>query len=131
MPLLNKDAIFDIAEQGFKTAEIPVPSWGGVTARVRELSEAQFRKVSSEMGGLSGQGAAATERAMEYFYDVPVWCLIDESGNRVFEDKEKVELKKRSKTSTFYQGLVEISNAVLELSGLTETEEEDKDDAKN
>jgi len=128
MPLLDKLAIFDIAEQGFKAKEIPVPGWGtGVTVRVRELSEAQFRQVGGEMGGQ--EGTAAVTRAMDYVYDVAVWCIIDENGERVFADADLPELRKKAKTASFYQGLSVIANAVFALSGLTTEEEPDEDDA--
>lgn len=130
MSLLDKAAIFDIAEQGFKMAEVPVPEWGaGVSVRVRELSEPEFRQVGGEMGGK--EGTAAVTRAMDYVYDVAVWCVVDEEGQPVFEKKDRAELRKRAKTATFYQGLAVISNAVFELSGLTSDDEEEEDEEKN
>ena len=126
MPL-DKAAIFDIAEQGFKTDAVSVPEWGkGVEVRVRELSADQFQQVGLDMSG--SEGSAAVNKALDYTYDVVVWCVVDANGERVFEDKDKAELKKRGKRASFYAGLARIANAVYDLSGLTSDEEEEDED---
>lgn len=130
MALLNKDAIFDIAAQGFKTRDVAVPEWGrGMTVRVRELSEAEFRKVGGEMGAT--EGAGQVERAMDYTYDVVAWCAQDDNGEPLFEPADVPKLKQAAKTATFYNGLMRLANAVFDLSGLVETGDEDEGAEKN
>jgi len=124
MPLLNKAAILDIAEQGFNMTEVAVPEWGkGVSVKARELSASEFQKVNGEMG--AREGKAAIEQALDYVYDVAVWCILNEDGSQMFEQGDQKVLRQKARTSTFYQGLVRIMNAVLELSGMiTEQGEE-------
>ena len=130
MPLLGKEAIFDIAEQGFKMDVIAVPEWGkGVEVRVRELSAEEFQRVGLDMNQAEGQ--AAVSRALDYTYDVVVWCCVDESGAQVFENKDKADLRKKGKRASFYAGLARIANAVYDLSGLTSNEEEEEAESPN
>jgi hypothetical protein len=124
MPLLDKGAIFDIAEQGFKMEVVTVPEWGkGYEVRVRELSAEEFQQVGLDMS--AREGAAAVNRALDYNYDVVVWCVVDDKGQRVFQDGDKEALREKGKRASFYAGLARIANAVLELSGLTSDEEEE------
>lgn len=125
MPL-DRGAIFDIAESGFKTTEIPVPSWGKeISVHIRELSSEEFRRIVRESGGATPTEAMA--RAMGYIYDVAVWCVVDDKGKNVFQPGDQSELEKKGKTASFVQGLIEIMNEVFELSGMTEATEEDED----
>jgi hypothetical protein len=129
MPLLGKDAIMDIAEQGFKTRDVPVPEWGkGVEVRVRELSTDQFQRVGLDMSGATGQ--AQVNKALDVTYDVVVWCVIDEDGEPVFEEGAQATLRERGKRASFYAGLTRIANAVYDLSGLG-AEEENGDESPN
>jgi hypothetical protein len=129
MPLLDKAAIFDIAEQGFKMTAVAVPEWGvGVEVRVRELSAEEFQRVGLDMSGAEGQ--AQVSRALDYTYDVVVWCVVDDKGQRVFEDGDKKALREKGKRASFYAGLARIANAVYDLSGLT-SDEEEEDESPN
>jgi len=126
MPL-DKAAIFDIAEQGFRTRVVPVPEWGkGVTVRIRELSAEQFQKVGMDMG--STEGRAQVSRALDITYDVVVWCVVDDEGKPVFAEGDQKALKERGKTGSFYSGLASVANAVYDLSGLGK---EDEDESPN
>ena len=124
---MDKSAFLAIAERGFKTATVAVPEWSTateepITVKVRELSADEFKKVGQEMGGREGQ--EAVNRAMDYVYDVVVWCTLGDDDEQVFSEGDQAELKKAAKTSTFYQGLARIANEVFSLSGLGEEEEE-------
>jgi len=126
MPLLDKGAIFDIAEQGFKMTVVPVPEWGaGYEVRVRELSAEEFQKVGLDMSGSEGQ--AQVTRALDFTYDVVAWCVVDDKGQRVFEDADRKALREKGKRASFYAGLARIANAVYELSGLTSGEGEEEE----
>ena len=131
MPLLDRGAILDIAEQGYKTTAVDVPEWGtNLQVRVRELSAEEYQQVSGEM--MDQEGAEATVRAMRYIYDVVVWCAIDDEGAPLFDEPgDKAQLIERGKTSTFYQGLGRVANAALALSGLTTEDDEVEDEEKN
>jgi hypothetical protein len=127
MPLLGKAAIFDIAEQGFKMDVVAVPEWGaGIEVRVRELSAEEFQKVGLDMSGAEGE--AQVNKALDYTYDVVVWCLVDDKGEPVFENGAQTTLRERGKRASFYAGLARIANAVYDLSGLTTDEEEEDED---
>jgi len=130
MPLLDKAAIFDIAEQGFKMAVVAVPEWGkGVEVRVRELSAEEFQRVGLDMN--QAEGREAVSQALDYTYDVVVWCCVDDKGEPVFENKDKATLRKRGKRASFYAGLASIANAVYDLSGLTGDEDEEGEEQES
>ena len=122
---LNKDAIWDIAAQDFKRKDVKVPQWGNVTVQVRELSAAELEQVSVAMAGASLDSAADLHKAMDYIYDVVIWCLEDGNKQPVFVKADKPELRKKAKTATFLNGLQVISSAAMEMSGLGGDDEED------
>ena len=59
--------------------------------------------------------------------DVVVWCVVDDKGVRVFDDKDKADLRKRGRRASFYAGLARIANEVYDLSGLTMEEGEEQE----
>ena len=123
MPLLGKDAILDIAEQGFKTKVVPVPEWGkGVEVRIREMSTEQFQQFGLNMSSATGQ--AQVTRALDATYDVVVQCVVDEDNEQVFSEGDQATLRERGKRASFYAGLSRIANEVYDLSGLSTEEEE-------
>jgi len=126
MPLLDKSAILDIAERGFKTREVLVPEWGkGITVRIRELSTEQFQKLGLDMGGAAE--SVRVSKALDYTYDVVVWSVIDEGGELAFSPGDQKILREKGKAASFYAGLSRIANEVYDLSELTgEDEEEDE-----
>ena len=129
MPLLDKLAILDIAERGFKTREVPVPEWGaGITVKIRELSTEQFQKLGLDMGGAAE--SMRVSKALDYTYDVVVWSVLGPDGKPMFEEGDQKTLREKGKAASFYAGLSHIANEVYDLSGLT-TEEEESDEGPN
>ena len=124
MPLLNRAAILDIAERGFKTQEVPVPEWGtGITVKIRELSTEQFQKLGLDMGAAAD--SARVSKALDYTYDVVVWATLGTDGEPLFAEGDQKVLREKGKTASFYAGLTRIANEVYDLSGLTGKDEDE------
>lgn len=107
MALLSKAQILDADD--LPTEDVKVPEWGG-EVRVRGLT-------GTERDRFEFQVAAARKdnRQIEIRAAYAGRCMVDESGKRLFEDKELAALGRKSGAV-----LDRIFDKVRELSGMTD-----------
>jgi hypothetical protein len=89
--LLTKDQIFAVADASFEYVE--VPEWGG-TVRVKALTGAE--RDSYEESLLTGTGKQTKVSMANARAKLAARCIVDEQGNRVFNDKEAIRLGQKS-----------------------------------
>ncbi|WP_140725457.1 MULTISPECIES: hypothetical protein [Gammaproteobacteria] len=87
MPLLTKGEILAINDR--KTEDVPVPEWSGVV-RVATMSASDRDRWEQET---YGGDKPKTEDFRARFVAL---CMIDEKGERLFTDKEVVQLGAKS-----------------------------------
>lgn len=110
MGLLTKEAILSANDR--KTETVTVPEWGG-DVLVSTMSASERDKWESET---YGDGKPKTDNFRASFVAM---CLVDEKGNRLFSDKDVVELGKKSANA-----LQSVFNVAQRLNGLTKEEAE-------
>lgn len=111
MGLLTKEAILSADDR--KHEDVEVGEWGG-TVRVATMSASERDKWESET---YGEGKPKTEDFRARFVAL---CLVDETGARLFTDKEVGELGKKSAAA-----LQRVFTVAQRLNALT-TEEAEK-----
>ncbi|MBQ4514389.1 MAG: hypothetical protein II969_15450 [Anaerolineaceae bacterium] len=102
--------------EDFRYEDVECPEWGG-TVRVRSLSGGQRSVITQRVQD------KATEDLEELL--VVMGC-VDETGNRIFTNKDIDKLKKKSNTP-----ISRISKKIMELSGIGNAGEMVEDAKKN
>lgn len=102
--------------EDFRYEDVECPEWGG-TVRVRSLSGGQRSVITQRVQD------KATEDLEELL--VVMGC-VDETGNRIFTNKDIDKLKKKSNTP-----ISRISKKIMELSGIGNAVEMVEDAKKN
>lgn len=102
--------------EDFRYEDVECPEWGG-TVRVRSLS--------------GGQRSVITQRAQDKATEdleelLVVMGCVDETGNRIFTNKDIDKLKKKSNTP-----ISRISKKIMKLSGIGNAGEMVEDAKKN
>ena len=111
---LTKDAILASHDLPYEDAE--VPEWGG-KVRVRVLTGAELDKYHGSLFTVKGKDVVQDRE--NFRTKLLVKCLIDDKGNRLFNDKELEDLA--GKSGAVLQRLYEIASR---LNGMTAEEAE-------
>ena len=121
---LTRDAI--LALDDVQIEELHVPQWGG-TVRVRGMSGTQrdaFEKAISRekrSGSSKRSGKTTTEIIREQLRArLVAWCVVDDSGQRVFTDDDLPGLNAKSGAA-----LEPIVDAAMRLSGMGDDDVDD------
>ena len=88
MTLLSRQQILE--REDITTVDVDVPEWGG-TVRVKAMTGAQrdrLEKLSTTKEGRPNKDG--------FFARIVAWCVVDEDGERVFDEKDVAELGKKS-----------------------------------
>lgn len=101
-----------LAASDLATVDVEVPEWGG-TVRLRQLSAGETITFSEAASGNKKLGTVK----------LIAMSAVDESGNRLFTDKQVEALKSKS-----IKIFVKLQKIALELNGFTEKEEALKND---
>ena len=111
--MLGKDDI--LGKVNLKTEDVDVPEWGG-SVRVRELSAEERDSYENELLVVRQEGrkTTVTPNLRNAKAKIVVRAVIDEEGNRLFEDKDVDRLGKLSA-----QAIDRVAEVVSRLSGLT------------
>lgn len=113
MTLLTKDQILGADDRG--TKEVDVPEWGGsvlisaMSAAERDAFEASMLDKNQQAKKLQNFRARFVAR-----------CIVDGDGNRLFSDKDIVELGKKSAAP-----ISRLFDECRELNGMTEADLEE------
>lgn len=93
-----------LALSDLRTGEVHVKEWDK-TLQIQELGLSEALKLFSEVGG---DGAALSG---EQIASVVAAGVIDDKGNRVFDDKHVSKLAKKNRTAmlTIYQAIMALS----------------------
>lgn len=120
MGFLGRDAILGATD--FEYTEVDVPEWGGVV-RVRPLTARERSQIEGQMTQIA-QSKKGYDKLGETALKMVVWCVVDENGDRVLEEKDVVALGKKSAAP-----ILRIRNAVMKVSqmGAEDVEEAEED----
>lgn len=91
MTLLTKDQILGADDRA--TKEIDVPEWGG-SVLVAAMTAAE--RDAFEAGMLDSKGKSDAKRLQNFRARFVAACIVDESGNRLFSDKDIVALGRKA-----------------------------------
>lgn len=116
MSLLSRDSILSANDR--TTKDVEVPEWGG-TVRVQSLSGRERDKFESSM--IKMRGNKREENLENLRARLCVLCMVDESGQRMFNDKEDV-IKLGNKSA---KALQRVFDAAQEINGMTESDVEE------
>lgn len=106
--LLSKDAILSATDRNYKDEY--VPEWGG-TVRVTGLSGTDRDAYEAAM--VDAKGKPAMQRLQNFRTKLVVKCLVNENGERIFDDSDVKELG--SKNGAVLDRLFDVAR---ELSGM-------------
>jgi hypothetical protein len=113
MALIGRKQIDDATD--LKTEDVDVPEWGG-QVRLRELSSKERSLIEATTIGAKGQSIELRIEAFKTLREkTVVAALIDQDGNRLYQDKEAAQLGLKSG-----QVIERLFQKVQELSGMTE-----------
>lgn len=94
MALLSKADI--LGADDIPHEDVAVPEWGG-TVRVRGLTGGQRSLIEATMIAAKGQEVSVRTEAFKTLRErLVAACLVDESGKRLFSDKEVTALAEKS-----------------------------------
>lgn len=108
MALLRKSDILGASD--LPTREVAVPEWGGEVL-VRGLTGQQRDAFEMKMASAQKAGNA---HDVDFRASLVVRCIVDESGERLFTDKEVAQLGRKSGSA-----LDRVFDVVRELSGMS------------
>lgn len=112
MALIGRKQIDDAVD--LKTEDVPVPEWGG-DVRLRELSAKERSLIEATTIGAKGQTIELRIEAFKTLREkTVVAALIDQDGNRLYQDKDAAQLGLKSG-----QIIERLFQKVQELSGMT------------
>lgn len=94
MALLSREDILNV--QDIKSEDVEVPEWGG-TVRVRGLTARQRSLVEATMIAVKGENVTVRVEALQTLREKLVGAaLVDEDGQRLFNDSQVKELAEKS-----------------------------------
>lgn len=108
--LLTKEAI--LAADDLVTEDVAVPEWGG-TVRVRAISGAE--RDAFEQAIVTRKGKNVTTNLANIRAKLVAICVVDESGQRLFGDKDVLLLGTKSAAA-----LDRVFTVAQQLAGLTD-----------
>lgn len=108
--ILNREQI--LAANDVKTRVVEVPEWGG-SVIVRGLTSLERDRAIARM--MNDKNQVDLNRLGEFRVMIAAMAMIDEQGNPLFTEKDVDLLGKKS-----WSAIERISDAVLELSGMTQ-----------
>lgn len=108
MALLSKSDI--LGAEDLPTRDVSVPEWGG-DVRVRGLTGQGRDAFEMKMASANKSGSNAD---VDFRASLVVRCIVGEDGERLFTDKEVVQLARKSGAA-----LDRVFDVVRELSGMT------------
>lgn len=91
MTLLTKDQILNADDRA--TKEVEVPEWGG-SVLIAAMSAASRDAFEASM--LDNKGKGDAKKLQNFRARFIAACIVDESGNRLFSDKDIVSLGRKS-----------------------------------
>lgn len=115
MAYLSRDDILMASD--LQEEDVDVPEWGG-TVRVRGLSGAERDRFESSVVEMHGKKVVVKSENMRA--KLVALCVVDESGGRVFSDRDVEALGQKSASA-----LQRVFEAAQRLSGLTEADVEE------
>jgi hypothetical protein len=110
MSILNRDAILDAEDKNYE--DVDVPEWGG-TVRIAGMTGADRNSYQASMVVLSPNGTVQRLNMQDQLAKLISRCLIDESGERLFSDKDIKALSAKSGAV-----LDRLGDVAMRLSGL-------------
>lgn len=117
MKKLTRDDILGVDD--LQRVEVEVPEWGG-TVFVRELSALERDTFGADYAG-AGDGAGVNpEKLKDFRAKIAAMCIVEETGDQLFSEKDIVGLGKKSSTA-----MDRVVNKVLEISGMNVTAVDD------
>jgi hypothetical protein len=92
---LTKAQILAADDSAFE--DVPVPEWGG-TVRVRRLSAAEKDAFEASLTTIQQKGGAVVQKPnmVNVRAKLAVRCIVDESGERIFDEGEIADLGRKS-----------------------------------
>ena len=108
--ILNREQI--LAANDVKTKVVEVPEWGG-SVIVRGLTSLERDKALARI--MNDNNQVDLNRLGELRVMIAAMAIIDEQGNPLFTEKDVTALGQKS-----WSAIERISDAVLEISGLTQ-----------
>ncbi len=108
--ILNREQI--LAANDVKTKVVEVPEWGG-SVIVRGLTSLERDKALARI--MNDNNQIDLNRLGELRVMIAAMAIIDEQGNALFTEKDVTALGQKS-----WSAIERISDAVLEISGLTQ-----------
>lgn len=115
MTLLSKDQILGISDREF--VEVEVPQWGG-SVRIGTMSAADRDAFEASM--LPEKGKRQKDQMANFRARFVARCLCDDEGNRLFSDKDVVELGRKNASV-----LSMLFDEARKLNGMTEEDAEE------
>lgn len=91
MTLLTKDQILGADDRA--TKEVDVPEWGG-SVLISAMCAAE--RDAFEAGMLDSKGKSDNKRLQNFRARFIASCIVDSDGNRLFSDKDIVDLGRKS-----------------------------------
>jgi hypothetical protein len=110
MSILNRDAILGAEDKNYE--DVDVPEWGG-TVRIAGMTGADRNSYQASMVVLSPNGTVQRLNMQDQLAKLISRCLIDESGERLFSDKDIKALSAKSGAV-----LDRLGDVAMRLSGL-------------
>ena len=107
LPLLTRS---DILGCEIRTGRIHVPQWGG-WVRYRELTADEQGKMGAAIIGPDNK--PDLDKAMNVAHLLVCWCVIDENGDRVFNDDDAPQLAQARGAA-----IATVGKAIMAISGL-------------
>lgn len=115
MTLLTKDQILNADDRA--TKEVDVPEWGG-SVSISAMCAAE--RDAFEAGMLDNKGKSDSKRLQNFRARFIASCIVDKEGNRLFSDKDIVQLGRKSSAP-----VSRLFDACRELNGMTEADAEE------
>ncbi len=107
---LSKEAILAVDDVHFE--DVPVPEWGGMV-RVKSLTGSERDGLEASM--IEGKGKNANVNLANLRAKLVARSIVDESGNRIFEDADIALLGRKSAAA-----LNRVYEVAQRLSGITQ-----------
>lgn len=115
MTLLSKDQILGSSDASF--VDVEVPEWGG-TVRIASMSAADRDAFEATL--IPEKGKRQADKMANFRARFVAKCLTDEEGNRLFTDKDIVELGRKNANV-----VNRLFDRARDLNGMTEKDVEE------
>ena len=115
MALLNKEQI--LLAKDLPSRDVNVPEWGG-TVRVRTMTG--LERDSWEASVFEMKGKEVQAKRENYRATLLARCIVDENNNRIFSDKDVLELGRKSALA-----LDRLAEVAHELNGISKKDQDE------